>query len=222
MVISQSDEIVQLSKENKQVKAERDEANSSIKVLRIQAEEANEDLTKVKKELSNSEARIKALQDDITNLVRDLSEMTHMFQTKEIEYENLTKELRKLIEDLYMRLQTSEATNHSLRENIEDYLAEIERLRRKLASDTRFRQFVAVKREVNELKDQKDELLIRVTAHEIDTPIPVMKRSGRVTTAGSRVKSAGCIRATEQSLEAKLSRPKSAKTLRALSEDVFS
>ena len=221
MVINQATEISQLSTQNREVKAQRDEANNNIRVLKVQLDESNESLSKVRKELANSASRIKALEDEMANLIKELADMTKMFEIKEVEHKNLTEELRRLIEQLKLKLTTSEATNLSLREKIEEYLAEIERLKRKLANDRRFKHFVAIKREVNELRDQKDELLIKVTAHERETPLPVMKATGKVTTEGSRVRSAGSVTPSNDRSEVKLSRPKSAKTLRPLTKEDF-
>lgn len=195
MVLNLTTEVNGLKAENVKITAARDEAMKTVKVLRVELEESREAVSKVQKELHNSEEKNKKLNEAMAQLAEEISRMSSAFKVKEMEFEALAKSLRDLIQTLEAKLAASENTNKQLRNDIQSHLAEIERLKAKLASDKRFVQFVAVKREVNELKGENQELMQKVLHHEDSQPFPVMKKSGKVTTAGSRVKSAVCLRA---------------------------
>lgn len=82
-------------------------------------------------------------------------------------------------------------------------------LKKKLASDTRFRQFVEIKRECNTLKDISGNIAQKLQDYENKRPLPAVKNSGKIS---KKSKAFGPGARPKTSL---LSRPKSPKvTLR--------
>ena len=155
-----------------------------MRKLRVELDDAHEELANVRNslvsktdELSEAKASLNALTEELCTRVRDFNERDELNQ-------KLIKELRNEIECLLARLQSAELDNSALQAQVLDQLAEIERLRSKLSRDTRFKKFVTIKREYNDLKEKNDNLLHRVYEHEqVCPPIQFMTSKGRVKSA---------------------------------------
>ncbi|ELU02402.1 hypothetical protein CAPTEDRAFT_208825 [Capitella teleta] len=189
-VAAQSSEIDRLKGVNIRVTLERDAAEKTVKVFKVQIVESKKKVIKLEKSLSACETEKREAQNCVKVLTTQLAALTQEMRTKKQDHQGAVEEFRESIRVLEEKLVSSENRNRDLETDITGYLAEIESLKTKLAGDKRFFQFVAVKREVNVLKDENISLQHKLKDNNCFTPLPVMKKSGKITVAGSRVNSA--------------------------------
>ena len=151
------------------------------------------------------------MEKEISSLIGTIQTKTRHFEAKEAESLDMIRELRRKINGLKEMLEDSNASNKDLTEQITAYVKEIERLKAKLLSDKRFKQFVDIKRENTSLKGENEKLSLLVKDTDFQPKIPMMKKSGKVTVKRSRVMSAGPLvsHVASSSGEGKLRRPKS-------------
>ena len=176
-----------------------------MRTLTVQLDESTEELNKVRKLLWTKESQIQELDNEMKSLLHDMDCRKRKFEEKEAQSLDIIRELRGQIMALKQSLEESNTSNSHLTQQIQIYLIEIEKLNQRLHSDKRFKQFVDIKRQVNTLKDKNEILSLKVLEHENTVAMPVMKKSGKVTTKRSRVMSAG----TRPMSQCRLQRPKS-------------
>ena len=150
--------------------------------LAAEKAKAVEDLTVKEKEVEEIKAEMKSL-------IQELTDRTKMFQEKETETENIIATLRKYIQTLTNNLESSGSYIKELEAKINELMLEIEILKQRLQSNRRFKMFVDIKREVNDLKEQNEELQHRVEK-EMTLSIPMMTSTGRMTSPRIRALSA--------------------------------
>ena len=208
VIADQSSEIATLTSSNTDLNQKLDKSTTRIQKLVIQIDQSKLELEKALNQLRDKDSVINKMQTELTQLIQELAEKTKQFQMKEIEFDQLVTELRALIESLQLSVTNSNKENERLRKTVMLLRDEIEMLKKKLASDTRFRQFVDVKREYNTLKDVSGTLAQKVQIYESEIPLPVVKKSGRTATKKSAVSGAGTRPRT-----AILNRPKSSRNV---------
>ena len=208
VIADQSAEITTLTSSNTDLNQKLDKSTTRIQKLVIQIDQSKLELEKALNQLRDKDSVINKMQTELTQLIQELAEKTKQFQLKEIEFDQLVIELRALIETLQLSVTNSNKENERLRKTVMLLRDEIEMLKKKLASDTRFRQFVDVKREYNTLKDVSGTLAQKVQIYESEIPLPVVKKSGRTATKKSAVSGAGTRPRT-----AILNRPKSSRNV---------
>ena len=182
---SQAGEISELMKENQTLTEELEKVRGKAKKLMVQIQQSNVAIQKLRNQLAEKEAKVTEMEKQIKNLVQELMEKTKLFQEKEVEFENLVKQLKDMIDSLQKSKAEAEDKNKELLDLVNSLQNEIEMLKKKLASDTRFRQFVEIKRECNVLKDMSGNLAQKVQQFENKRPLPTVKKSGKITRKSS-------------------------------------
>ena len=170
--------MVKLENKNKIIQKELDGVKLELHTTKSQMEEAVESMRAMRQKMWDNDREMEKIRSEMSNLVREMTDKTNMFEEKEFELEHVILTLRDEMTTLKDHLSASQQSNADLRALVAELEAEIDRLKQKLASDKRFKQFVAIKREVNDLKDMNETLFHRVC--EKPDHIPVMKRSGKV------------------------------------------
>lgn len=208
IISDQSTEIASLTSSNATMSTKLEKSGAKVKKLVIQIDESKLELAKAQKIARERDAAATKLENDLKQLIQELAEKTKQFNDKELANDKLVKQLRALIDDLELKVTRGQDENGRLQRTIQMLRDEIEMLKRKLSSDTRFRQFVDVKREYNTLKDVSGTLAQKVQIYENDIPLPVVKKSGRTATKKSNV--SGCGTRPRSSI---LNRPKSVRNI---------
>ena len=220
LIVSQQTEIQNLNSRSESLDAELQQSQSQSRMLRVQLDESKEDLGKVRGLLNEKDAHMEQLKNQLGDILKQMQQKDLQSEKRELELKDILQEMKRRLAELTAQLEGTRGANLQLRQQVEDQEKEIERLRAKLSSDSRFKKFVNIKREVNDLREQNQSLYQRVTDHEkCSHHIPVMKRSGRVTSAGSNVvpPTATLVQQIAPTPSATgLKRPKSCRTLRSL------
>ena len=222
MIVNQSTKMSMMEAQFGTLERNLKEATTKVRTLTVQLDESTEDLNRVRKQLWEKEAQIQEMDEEIANLLGTLETKTRTFEKKEAESMDIIRELRKKINSLKDLLNEAQTSNKDLNDQIANHLREIERLKQKMMSDQRFKQFVDIKRENNSLKGENEKLSLKVLETENQNKIPMMKKSGKVTVKRSRVMSAGARNVFfTPAGEGKLRRPKSSnvRTLVAMYPD---
>ena len=201
--VAQSAEIDRLKASNIKVTIQRDTVEKGVRVMKVQVKECKDKVNKLEKKLHVVETEKREVEHHARDLESQLAALVVEMQAKATEHEDLIAELKNIIKDLEERLGDSKNRNRMLESSITGYLAEIDKLKAQFSSDKRFFQFVTVKREVDVLKDQNVELKTKLIDQETLIPVPVMKKSGKISLKGSRVKSADIRRAFGTSTDSK-------------------
>ena len=187
LLVSQMDETERVKRDNKRLILELEDAENHIRVLKVQLDEANEEKRSAQAQLASGESRMKEVEDEIRKILAELHVKTRAFEDKDNLSRALIQELRDQVLDHKARLDESERYQTDLQDQIDAYLQEIEKLRLKLASDKRFKMFVEVKRECNDLKERNEVLLHQRNGHLGHAhSIPFLSANGRVMSPVSR------------------------------------
>ena len=209
MIVNLSTQLSQWEFKTQTLQKDLTESNAKVRTLTVQLDESTEELQKVRTQLWDKDSQIQEMDREITNLIGTIETKTRTFERKEAESMDIIRELRTKINGLKDTLEESQKSNKDLNDKVICYLTEIERLKQKLLSDKRFKQFVDIKRENNSLKGQNEKLSLKVLETENQPRIPMLKKSGKVTVKRSRVMSAGTGLTSFSSSEGMLRRPKS-------------
>lgn len=185
-LFSQMEDADRFEKENKRLKLELEEEEEKVRTLQGDLDGLSEERERHKQELANRDERIREVEEEMKAILMEFEVQTKVFTEKENMSKSLIEELKKHMTDLRNKLEASERYSSDLEEQINEYLIEIEKLKYKLANDKRFKKFVAIKRECNELKNQNEALLHRSHfghAHSI----PILNAEGRVTSPTGKI-----------------------------------
>ncbi len=199
----------------------------------MQLSESREDAEKSKEDLHAQEALARQLTKQVLDLREEMAQKEAEWQLREASQQVRINELLSELRELREKLALEESDNAQLREEISRLLELVDDLKRKLSGDRRFRHFVDIKREVNDLKEQNESLLLRCV--ENSPPIPVMKQSGAVRSSNAvRTPAAAVMEAAltqnkhpasaydsrrPKSAAGRLLRPKSARKVREIDID---
>lgn len=208
MLINQTTELHNVNKQNKQLKADLEEATNTIRTLKVQLDEANEERRDIKTVLSKKDAEMEEIKKQMRDILDELQEKTKCFEVKELENQSLVGELKQRIGMLMNKVKDGERLRHDLVVQINNYLAEIERLKARLRSDNRFQQYVSIKREVTDLREKNVTLLQKVHIEE-EQQLPVITSRGDITTLGARITSGNAIPARRRAKSAVVRRTRS-------------
>ena len=219
MTQNQIIEVNQLRRENLELKEELTESEDLVKKLKTLNDELVEEKQKAVEGLSEKDKEIENLKEEMKSIIKTLAERTKMFYEKETETENIITALREHISALTNQLETHENYIQNLESKIKELNLQIERLKHKLKDDRRFKMFVDIKREVNDLKEQNEELQYRVEK-EVTLSMPMMTSSGKMTSPKIRSLSGGTCRSNSSSRPKSSSRGKSASAKKITIEDL--
>ena len=191
LIVKQGDEIQSLETTNRDLVKQNEQTQYHMRKLRVELDDVHEELTTIRKslvtkdeELAEAKSSLNALTQELCNRVRDFNDRDELNQ-------KLIKDLRNEVEGLLGKLEAVQYENSVLRERVQEQEAEIRTLRAKMARDSRFKKFVSIKREYNELKEKNENLLMRVYEHEkVCPPIQFMTSKGRVKSAAAVRRSA--------------------------------
>jgi chromosome segregation ATPase len=187
LISKQSGTIQGLETTNTQLAKENEESQYHIRKLQVQLSDAHEELTAARISLTSKEEQVNELETAMFVLTQELANRVKEFNERDKANQKLIKEQRTEIEGLLAKIRSLEEQNGDMNAKIVEYLKEIEYLRSKLASDTRFKQFVSIKRDYNDLKDKNDTLMFKVYEHEkVCPPMPFMTAKGRIKSAAGR------------------------------------
>ncbi|XP_013391044.1 myosin heavy chain, clone 203 isoform X3 [Lingula anatina] len=166
---SQVAEIQKMSKAKAELSEELVAARQESRELRFQVAQLEKELTDLKNDKSKDEL-IEALRKKLTKLNNEKKE----FAQKEKDYEDLIARLRAQIAELQIRVEKSETIRQELEREIERLLKEIEKLKKHIGADRSFKNFVELKRELNFVKDENEDLRHFVRGKQPPT-LPVLK-----------------------------------------------
>ena len=189
MVINQTTELHHVNKRNKELQADLEQTQESLRMCRVQLDEANEERRDVKAVLARKDAEMEEIKSQMRSIIDELTEKTREFEAREVQAMNLVEELKMRIGGLVKQLKDGEKYQQELLNQITRQTEEIERLKARLRCDSRFQQYVAIKREVSGLREKNVSLSQKV--HEVEAQqLPVITSRGDVTTIGARGTSA--------------------------------
>jgi chromosome segregation ATPase len=203
-IAAQNLELKELKASNIKVTIERDSAEKKVTVFKVQVTESKHKIAKLEKDFKVCETAKVAAEHQVEDLSSELTALKEALQAQKEQQGELTQHFQSIIRDLEEQLRISEAKNVRLEIDIEVYLEEIRNLNAKLSGDKRFMQFVTVKREVNNLKDHNLVLQHKINEQECLLTMPVMKKSGKISIQGSRVKSADIRRGFGKPIESNI------------------
>ena len=163
--------------------------------------------------------KIENLKEERKSIIKVLAERTKMFYDKETETENIIAALREHISALTNQLETHEKYIQDLESKIKELNLQIEKLKHRMRDDRRFKMFVDIKREVNDLKEQNEELQYRVEK-EVTQSMPMMTLSGKMTSPKIRALSGGTCRPNSSSRPKTSSRGKPSRARKISVEDL--
>ena len=158
-------------------------------------------------QLGKKDAEMRHLRQEMDETRQALAESQRLCVEKDAEFARMANTLRAEIDELQCALRHSQSHSSDLEKEIESLKREIRKLTQQITNDTRFKQYVDIRREAETLREHNENLLSKVVEYEIAAPpMSVIRRSGRVTSARGR------LRGTPDMLTASLSqRPTSSR-----------
>ena len=155
---------------------------------------------------------MRTLRQEMVDTQQALADSQRLCVEKDAECERVANTLRAEIDELHCSLRHSHSHSSALDDEIESLKLEIRKLTQRLSNDTRFKQYIDIRREADKLRENNETLLSKVVEYETASPsVSVIRRSGRVTSARGRM------RGSPETLTASLSqRPKSSRQLRPM------
>ncbi|CAD5124068.1 DgyrCDS12371 [Dimorphilus gyrociliatus] len=161
IMIRQGDELTELRKEAEVLRETLSTKDEEISNSKREALVNREKAKKAEKQLKDKNTEVLEIKRELESLLKEISEKTQIYSKNIEEKENLLEEFKNIITELTDKITNSDKQIENLQGQVNALEEEIKRLKWRLRNDTKFKQFVQVKRELIDLKSKNEKFLLK-------------------------------------------------------------
>ncbi len=156
----------------------------------------NEELAREKNFVREQKEIVDSMKGEMANLIEEMAEKTELLTESKTKAERDIDEFKKHVRLLCEKLDEKDLTIAEQRRHTRELQTEVQRLKRQANNNKKFRMFVDIKKEINDLKE-RNEILECEADKMASLSLPMMTSSGKLTTPEIRARSAAFQRRKE-------------------------